>query len=698
MEDIGKLTTRVALYARVSSEEQKEGQTIDSQVAELERFARERAWQIAGTYKDEGWSGAILARPALDELRDEASKGKFNAVLINDVDRLARDVAHLGIIKRDLERRGVNVIFRKLPAENNPTTNLMVNILGSFAEFEREMILDRTRRGRKHKVEVRKQYMGSISSYGYDYIPKDKSGNKEGQLKINLEQALVVKQMYEWVDKEGISALQVVAKLNQLQILPRKANRLWAKSTVLTILRNEMYAGIWYYYKHKLCPPIRSSKEDRYKLLKTSSHLRPKSEWLPVELPEHLRIIDRSQWERVQQHISNNRGLCKRNSKQFYLLKGMVKCGGCQATYCGTSCHGKFYYRCNNRCKAYPSITQHILEEAVLQAVTTALLNPELIMEQVKLLIKEESNSQEKAENQQQDINTSLTQIEQEESRMLEAYRLGAVTALQLGQEMEKINNRKSLLLEKREQLLQKQQVPPIEVVEKSITNYCQQVTQKLESLTEEEKQKLLNLLIEKIIFKGEQIEVKAIVPFSQPSSENKAENKNPFEVLFNKYAEQNNQILLQNPLRIEATGSEQQNNTLSREQSSIANAGTDSYVLNSTQSNFLVQHCIVSKESEKYCGRNVTYTMNIKVDYYFDKLIVKGFIISIDHPVNLKPKPYLGDYKVALEKFLLKQPQATLQNLCDHIKKHANIKINVPSMHRVVQKLDLPFKTNQAT
>lgn len=89
MEDIGKLTTRVALYARVSSEEQKEGQTIDSQVAELERFARERAWQIAGTYKDEGWSGAILARPALDELRDEASKGKFNAVLINDVDRLA---------------------------------------------------------------------------------------------------------------------------------------------------------------------------------------------------------------------------------------------------------------------------------------------------------------------------------------------------------------------------------------------------------------------------------------------------------------------------------------------------------------------------------------------------------------------------------------------------------------------------------
>src|SRR5438045_9816 len=93
---------RVALYARVSTEEQREGQTIDSQVAELERFAREQAWIIAGIYKDEGWSGSMLARPALDRLRDDAKQNQFTVVLLNDVDRLARDVAHLGIIKRDL--------------------------------------------------------------------------------------------------------------------------------------------------------------------------------------------------------------------------------------------------------------------------------------------------------------------------------------------------------------------------------------------------------------------------------------------------------------------------------------------------------------------------------------------------------------------------------------------------------------------
>src|SRR5260221_3348761 len=99
MPDESRQPQRVALYARVSTEEQREGQTIDSQVAELERFARDRVWPVVGTYKDAGWSGGILARPELDRLRDDAAKGVFDAILINDVDRLARDVSHLGVIK-----------------------------------------------------------------------------------------------------------------------------------------------------------------------------------------------------------------------------------------------------------------------------------------------------------------------------------------------------------------------------------------------------------------------------------------------------------------------------------------------------------------------------------------------------------------------------------------------------------------------
>src|SRR6266849_2145653 len=209
MPEITDAGLRLAIYARVSTEEQREGQTIDSQVSELERFSREKGWPIVGIYKDEGWSGGIMERPDLDRLRDDARRGVFQAVLINDVDRLARDVAHLGVIKRDLEKKGMKVIFRKLPSDTSPTNNLMVNILGSFAEFERELISDRTRRGRRHKVEVRKQYLGSNTAYGYRYVPIDRSSGREGVLEVIAEEARVVQQMFEWVDQGGLSGRRV---------------------------------------------------------------------------------------------------------------------------------------------------------------------------------------------------------------------------------------------------------------------------------------------------------------------------------------------------------------------------------------------------------------------------------------------------------------------------------------------------------
>src|ERR1700730_9605678 len=198
MEDSNNKQLRVVLYARVSTEEQREGQTIESQVSELERFAHERAWSVSGAYKDEGWSGSLLARPALDRLRDDACRGLFECVLINDVDRLARDVTHLGVIKRDLERKGLRVVFRKLPGDQSPTQNLLVNILGSFAEFERELIVDRTRRGKRHKVEVRQQFLGSLAPYGFRYIAKGHS-HPAGKLEIRPEEAEIVRRMYRWV-------------------------------------------------------------------------------------------------------------------------------------------------------------------------------------------------------------------------------------------------------------------------------------------------------------------------------------------------------------------------------------------------------------------------------------------------------------------------------------------------------------------
>ena len=504
---------RVVLYARVSTEEQREGQTINSQVTELERFSRDKQWEIVGLYKDDGWSGSLLARPELDRLRDDASKGLFALILINDVDRLARDVTHLGVIKRDLERHGVQVVFRKLPAEKSPTYNLMVNILGSFAEFERELISDRLRRGKRHKVETRKLYLGSISPYGYRYLRKDRAANKEGALEICPEEAAVVRQMYNWVAGEGLSARKVLDRLNQVGPAPRKGKRTWAKSSVLRILRSEIYAGVWHYNKHESCIPKSPIKVSRYKrTLKSSCKLRARTEWLPVVLDKSLSIVSRERWQRVQLQLDQNKAFSPRNEKHVYFLKGLVRCAGCGARFTGQPCHGRFYYRCMQRCKKIPTIQERQLSDAVWVAVERAVLNPELISEQLtKLGAKRREDQAERSE--AATMNEGLQQVQREEVRLIEAYRASVLSPEQLGQQLQKLNIRKALLAKKQNELTDPAQRLSVPAVKKSIADYCREAAQRLRDFGPEERQRLLRNLVREIVFDGGSVRIKGVIP-----------------------------------------------------------------------------------------------------------------------------------------------------------------------------------------
>jgi site-specific DNA recombinase len=503
---------RVVIYARVSTEEQREGQTIDSQVRELERFANEKSWEIAGVYKDEGWSGSLLGRPELDRLRDDAAQKLFQIALVNDVDRLARDVTHLGVIKRDLERYGVQTVFRKLPTEQSPTQNLMVNILGSFAEFEREMIADRTRRGRRHKVEVRQLFLGCQAAYGYRYIPKDHAAGKEGYLQVIPEEAAVVKQMYLWVGREGMSAHEVVRRLNDTSIRPRKGGR-WAKSTVIRILRSETYVGVWHYNKHYSCEPERPLRSLKYRRPKSSTRLRSRLEWLPVKLPAHLQIIDRNEWGQVQKQLTRNIAFSPRNSKHSYLLSGLVRCGGCGSMYVGDPNHGRFYYRCHKRCKGVPIVRQELLDETVWSAVKEAILDPSIIADQLAQLRQREGFNKQRNVIEGDQLNRASRVLQQEESRILDAYREGVISPAQLGKELEKLQIRKASL-ELRERDVTKHTKPSSELeLRGSVVEFCQQVENRINTFTNEERQRFLRVLIDRIVFDGERVRIKAVLP-----------------------------------------------------------------------------------------------------------------------------------------------------------------------------------------
>jgi site-specific DNA recombinase len=164
-----------AIYARVSSERQREDGTVQSQVAGLRELAERRGLIVADelVFCDEGFSGATLTRPALERLRDRAAEGAFELLLCHAPDRLARRYAYQVLLLEELHRAGVEIVFaRGGERSGSPEDELLRQFQGMIAEYERAQIRERTRRGKLHRARSGSQAVMSGVPYGYRYIKK----------------------------------------------------------------------------------------------------------------------------------------------------------------------------------------------------------------------------------------------------------------------------------------------------------------------------------------------------------------------------------------------------------------------------------------------------------------------------------------------------------------------------------------------
>ena len=145
-----------ALYARVSSERQKEEQTIGSQTEALKEYAQANGYTVVPEwiFQDEGYSGAILKRPDLERLRDLAAEGQIETILVYSPDRLSRKYAYQVLLMEEFARHGVETVFIKSPQASTPEEQLLVQFQGMIAEYERAQIAERTRRGKKHRAKT----------------------------------------------------------------------------------------------------------------------------------------------------------------------------------------------------------------------------------------------------------------------------------------------------------------------------------------------------------------------------------------------------------------------------------------------------------------------------------------------------------------------------------------------------------------
>src|SRR6266571_6550851 len=173
-------TTQVAMYARVSSDQPAEAQTIASQVAALrERVAAEGfVLPEAMQFLDEGYSGATLIRPALERLRDVIAAGAVDRVYVHSPDRLARTYAYQVLLVEECRRAGVEVIFLNRALGQSPEDDLLLQVQGMIAEDERAKIIERHRRGKRHAARTGVVNVLSGAPYGYRYVSKYEGGGQ----------------------------------------------------------------------------------------------------------------------------------------------------------------------------------------------------------------------------------------------------------------------------------------------------------------------------------------------------------------------------------------------------------------------------------------------------------------------------------------------------------------------------------------
>jgi len=432
-----RLLKPIGLYARVSTARQEEEQTIQTQLVMLREFAQKHDYRIVEEYIDDGWSGDILARPALDKLRQDAQEKLWEGVLIYDPDRLARRYSYQELVSDELREAGVELIFVTMPAPKNSEDKILHGVRGLFAEYERAKIAERFRLGKLRKIKEG-HILVSEPLYGYRYIPKEEG--RHGYYEVNPEEARVVKMIFSWIADERVTLRKVVRRLQESGIRPRKSKRgVWATSTLSHLLRNKAYIGEAHWGSSYAVVPANPINKEKYrKNRKSSRKMKPEEEWHTVAVPT---IIDSGLFGRARAQLDANFALAQRNRKNQYLLAGKIGC------VCGNRRSGEgvlngkhLYYRCNDRVRCFPlppvcketAVNARLADELVWAKIAALMSSPELLSRQVERWMSAHRTKPESAVADMEALVKEVAKLKKEEERYSKAYGAGLFSVEEL--------------------------------------------------------------------------------------------------------------------------------------------------------------------------------------------------------------------------------------------------------------------------
>src|SRR6516165_1856227 len=219
---------RAAIYARVSSKQQAEARTIASQVEALTARVLTDGLQLEAElcFIDEGYSGGTLLRPALERLRDQAAAGCFDRLYVHSPDRLSRNYPYQVLLVEELQRQGVEIVFLNHDIGRTPEENLLLQVQGMMAEYERAKILERSRRGKRHAAKAGIVNVLCGAPYGYRYVGKYEGGG-QARYEVDDVKAEVVRQIFTWIAVDRCSIGEVCRRLQDREIPSPRGKNYW---------------------------------------------------------------------------------------------------------------------------------------------------------------------------------------------------------------------------------------------------------------------------------------------------------------------------------------------------------------------------------------------------------------------------------------------------------------------------------------
>ena len=383
----GTVGPRAAVYARVSSEQQEKEETIESQLASIRAYAEQKQIKIGpeDVYVDDGYSGKVLRRPALDKLLDRAYEGAYEEVLILNPFRLARNYGHQFVLLEEFERAGCRVVFIQRPIGQGPDEELLLQMQGVIAQYEHAKIQERTRRGKLHRMR-RGELVNGQRVFGYEYVSR--KAEVPAHYELIPTEAEVIGKVFKWYACDGLSLRQIAHGLREAAVATVRGGR-WNGSHIAHMLANPIYTGTGYANKIEAVEPKEKPNQPTYrKCLKSSRRARPREQWHAFSAPA---IVDEELFELARQRLSSNRELAARHTKHDYLLRGLIRCECCQRKmYAETRTQS---YLCSisrpvmareigcEACENKRRLPVHQLDELVWREVVTLLKKPGLLKE-----------------------------------------------------------------------------------------------------------------------------------------------------------------------------------------------------------------------------------------------------------------------------------------------------------------------------